>query len=165
MAYCELSSIIANTEISSKQKNMKIMIFTEGTVLGPKNMFQHFNHKIYIPIGNCISKIKSWEEQGAQILYFTSRKKVKQVNEIREILKKFNFPGERLYYREEKEKYKDIIEFVVPDILIEDDCQSIGGKWQMCITYVNEEVKSKVNSIVLKEFEGIDNLPLLLSDI
>jgi hypothetical protein len=42
---------------------------------------------------------------------------------------------------------------------IEDDCRSIGGKWQMTITYVQKEIKSKIKSIVVKEFEGIEQLP------
>lgn len=70
-----------------------------------------------------------------------------------------------MYYRSENEKYKDIIEEVEPNILIEDNCRSIGGKWQMCITYVKPEVKEKIKSIVVNEFAGIDELPLLLSEL
>jgi hypothetical protein len=78
------------------------------------------------------------------------------------LLLKLNFPGNRLYYRGKGQKYKDIIEEVVPDILIEDDCRSIGGAWQMCITHVNPECKTGLKSIVVREFRGIDHLPDLL---
>lgn len=30
---------------------IKILIFTEGTIIGPKNLFQHFNYAAYVPIG------------------------------------------------------------------------------------------------------------------
>lgn len=146
-------------------KKVKIMIFTEGTILGPPNIFKHFKHSLYTPIKNSVKTIKSWEEQGAEILYFTSRKKFREVQSIKEILIKHNFPGGYIYYRDKSEKYSNIVEFAAPDILIEDDCRSIGGKWQMCITYVKSEIKEKVNSIVVKEFNGIDDLPLSLSDL
>ena len=139
-----------------------IMIFTEGTVLGPKNILGLYFHANYIPIGNCREKIRSWAEQGAEIVYITSRKTGKQVNEIHFLLAKYDFPGTRLYYREKNQKYKDIVEEVMPDILIEDDCWSIGGKWQMCITHVKPGLKERIESIVVKEFKGIDHLPDLL---
>lgn len=136
-----------------------ILIFTEGTIIGHKRFLDIFNFKKYIPIGDCINKIRHWKDDGWEITYLTSRKSVKQVNEIRDILKKFNFPGNLLYYRGVREKYKDIAENLFPDILIEDDCKSIGGKWQMTITYINNDIKDKIKSIVVKEFRGIDHLP------
>jgi hypothetical protein len=36
--------------------------------------------------------------------------------------------------RRGKESYSDIAEAVMPDILVEDDCESIGGSNQMTIT-------------------------------
>ena len=156
---------IAKHNSHKLDKTIKIMIFTEGTILGPRNIFQHFNHAKYIPIKNSVKLIKSWQQQGAEITYLTSRRKEKHVHEIKDLLLKNHFPGQYLFYREEGQKYKDIVELVIPDILIEDDCRSIGGKWQMTITYVKPEVKDKVKSIIVKEFEGIDNLPLNVTEL
>jgi hypothetical protein len=136
-----------------------IMLFTEGTVLGPENILGLYSHAHYVPVGGCVGKIRSWSEQGAEIIYITSRKSEKQVGTIPALLEKYGFPGTRLYYRKPREKYKDVVERIMPDILIEDDCRSIGGKWQMCITHVEPEMKSKIKSIVVKEFKGIDHLP------
>ncbi len=141
------------------------MLFTEGTVLGPKNKLGLYFHNCYIPIGNCIEKIQSWKEQGAEIVYITSRKAEKQVNVIRHLLEQYGFPGSRLYFREKGQKYKDIVEEVLPDILIEDDCRSIGGQWQMCITHVEPELKKQIKSIIVKEFKGIDHLPDSLDEL
>lgn len=163
MAHLELLNNSKNE--NNSHKKISIMIFSEGTILGPKNISHHFNHASYIPIKNSVNIINSWEEQGADIMYFTSRKKLKEVQEIQEILIKNNFAGRYLYYRNNKQKYKDIVEFVAPNILIEDNCRSIGGKWQMCITYVKPEMKERIKSIVVKEFTGIDDLPLLLPDL
>ena len=43
--------------------------------------------------------------------------------------------------------------------IIEDDCESIGGEHQMTYPNLNQEWKSKLGSIVIKEFSGIDYLP------
>jgi len=78
-------------------------------------------------------------------------------------LKKFGFIGAGLYYRSRGEKYKDIIETLQPNVLIEDDCRSIGGAWQMCITKVAPQIKDRIVSFVVEEFKGIDELPRKLS--
>lgn len=77
--------------------------------------------------------VEAWQEQGASIIYCTSRKK-KQADDIAALIKRFGFSGVFLAVREQKEKYNEIVEALKPDILIEDDCKSIGGAWQMCIT-------------------------------
>lgn len=138
---------------------IKILIFTEGTIIGPTKLRNWFEHKKNVPIKNCVEKIKVWANQGADIYYLTSLKRLEEVNQIRNILVNYGFVGERLYYRGKNEKYKDIAEEVLPNVLIEDNCKSIGGKWQMTITYVRKEIKNKIKSIVVKEFEGIDQLP------
>ena len=74
------------------------------------------------------------------------------------ILKKYNFSGLYLVARESQESYADIVETLQPDILIEDDCKSIGGAWQMCITKVKSDIRENIKSIVVREFKGIDNL-------
>ncbi len=137
----------------------RILIFTEGTVTGPKHWWQFFNDKGYVPIGHAPDKIRQWETQGARIAYLTSRRKPADAAAIREILRKGRFPGYGLFYRGEGEEYHDIAEQVIPDILIEDDCRSIGGQRQMTITLVRDELKPLIHSIVVREFGGIDHLP------
>lgn len=136
---------------------LTIMVFLEGTVLKPKSWLTLYKHKSYMPIGNAVEIINSWEQQGANIIYCTSRKR-KQAEEIANILKKYGFTGSFMVVREAKEGYKDIVEMIRPDILIEDDCRSIGGAWQMCITHVKLEIKQSIKSIVIPEFKGIDHL-------
>lgn len=140
------------------QTGLTIMIFVEGTILKPKSWLALYNHKAYIPIGNAVKIIESWQQQGANIVFCTSRKK-RQADCIVTLLKKHGFTGTFLVTREHKESYEDIVETLQPDILIEDNCKSIGGAWQMCITKVKPEIKEKILSIVVPEFKGIDNLP------
>lgn len=117
------------------------------------------NFAEYIPIKNAVEKIQKWEKQDCEIIYFSSRRKPEQLNDIRGVLKKYNFPAGELEYRKNDETYKDAGERIVPNILIEDDCESIGGEKEMIFPNLNSEVKEKIKSIIVKEFDGIDHLP------
>jgi len=79
-------------------------------------------------------------------------------------LEKYNFPKGQVFYRQNAESYKDIAEKIIPDVLIEDDCESIGGEKEMTITFVKPEIKQKIKSIIVKEFNGIDTLPDKITD-
>jgi len=113
----------------------------------------------YIPVGSAVNKLLNWESQGAEICYLTSRRIKSEIDTIKQILKKYNFPNaSNLYYRQQGEDYKDVAERLMPDVLIEDDCESIGGEKEMAYTDIKPELKKKIKSVVVKEFEGIDHL-------
>ena len=150
MAYVEISN-----EINYGQK---ILIFVEGTILKPKSILLQYSYKSYVPIGKAVSLIERWYAQGAQIVYCTHQRDLHKVSETAEMLKSFGFLGSKLYYRGENQEYKDVVEIVYPDILIEDDCYSIGGAKEMCITNVAKSLQERIKSVVVKEFKGIDNL-------
>lgn len=119
----------------------------------------------YTPVGNAAEKLKSWQSQGAEILYLSSHESAEDVEKDKIVLEKYNFPKGQVFYRQNQESYKDIAEKIIPDILIEDDCESIGGEKEMTITFVKPEMKQKIKSIVVKEFSGIENLSDKLSDL
>lgn len=152
---------MAFVELSKIEGAKKIMIFVEGTILKPKSYLSLYNHKSYEPIGNAVEIIKEWQQQGANLIYCTSRKG-KQAEEIVALLKKHGFVGSQLCYRSKGQRYEQLVEIIKPDILIEDDCKSIGGSWQMCITHVEPKLKSTIKSITVKEFKGIDHLPVII---
>lgn len=59
-------------------------------------------------------------------------------------LKKYSIRAENVlgFYkicRRKGEQYSEIVERIRPDNLIEDDCRSIGGQKEWCITNVKEE--------------------------
>jgi len=155
---------------------MKILIFTEGTLImhpSAKGYSREdivkqvksgtdssiYNWRTYIPIGNSVEKLQKWKSQGAKILYLTSRIKPREVEDIKSVLKKHGFPEGHLLFRQKGEEYKDVAEKAVPNVLIEDDCESIGGMEEMTITNIKPDLKKKIKSVVVKEFEGIDHLP------
>lgn len=113
----------------------------------------------YIPIGNVIKKLTSWQNQGAQISYLSSHLTLDNVKKDEIVLKKYNFPEGTIFYRQKEEDWNVQIEKAKPDIIIEDNCESIGGKYQMTFPNLKPELQSKIISIVIKEFAGIDHLP------
>jgi len=150
---------------------MKLLIFTEGTILMHENakgcareeIVQQardkeesiYDYASYIPVNNAIDKVKEWQSQGHQINYLTSRKKEDEINDIKNVLEEYGFPKGELYYREEDEEYIDVVKRASPDVLIEDDCESIDKE---------DVIKSKLNQhtrgIIVKEFGGIEDILL-----
>lgn len=119
----------------------------------------------YIPVGDAVEKLESWQGQGAEILYLSSHETAEDVAKDRSALERYNFPKGQVFYRQNGESYKNIAETVIPDVLIEDDCESIGGEKEMTITFVRPEIRQKIKSIIVKEFGGIDHLPNNANDL
>ena len=158
---------------------MKIMVFTEGTIFTHSDWISLAREEIVrrvkegerpdyagtIPIGEAARKIQAWSQAGAEILYLTSRRSLDEVEQVREVLQRYSFPAGQLFFRQEGEEYKDAAERAIPDILIEDDCESIGGEIEMTYPHIRSEIKARIISIVVKEFSGIDHLPESPSDL
>jgi len=158
---------------------MKIMVFTEGTIFTHSNWRGLAREEIVrrvkegerpdyvgtIPIGDAAKKIQAWSRAGAEIIYLTSRRALDEVKQVRKVLLHYDFPVGRLLFREKDEEYKDVAERALPDILIEDDCESIGGEIEMTYPHIQPEIKAGIISIVVKEFGGIDHLPESLSEL
>lgn len=123
------------------------------------------NYSSYVPIKGAVKKLTCWSKNGADILYLTSRKKPDEIQQIRSVLRKQGFPDGNLLFRQNNEQYADVAEKIMPDILIEDNCESIGGKKEMTITNITPALRKKIKSIVVKEFNGISNLPNNLSEL
>ncbi len=157
------------------KKKLRILIFLHGTTIMHRNARGLSREEIikqiidgiddsisdfgsYIPIGNVVKKLKTWQSQGAEILYLSSHRTPENIKKDKLVLEKYDFPKGPIFYRKEK-SWISPIEEAKPDILIEDDCESIGGEHQMTYPNLNQEWRSKLISIVIKEFNGIDNLP------
>jgi len=130
----------------------------------------------YVPIGNAVTKLQKWVDQGAKASYLSALTENKNVrgDEIvgkeglsidQKVLDKHGFPRGNVYHRQKGESYAQIAERLSPDVLIEDDCESIGGEKEMTITAVTPEIRKRIKSVVVKEFGGIDNLPDKLNEL
>ena len=160
---------------------MRILVFTEGTLLiggdeapltRPERI-RAVREKIArqaaggppidfsaeVPAGNAVEKLHAWRRGGAEIMYLTSRTRPHEIEIIRLVIDKFGFPMGELFSRRAGEVYSDVAERVLPDILVEDDCESIGGEVEMTYPHIRPELKARIKSIVVPEAGGIDHLP------
>lgn len=153
----------------NKVKRFFLRCFVNKEILlkAPWDSIRDFSS--YIPIGGAVEKLKKWANHGAAIYYLsalTEDKRARSDEVVGEegikfdqvILDRWGFPKGEIYHRQRGETYAQIAERVMPDILIEDDCESIGGKNEITITHINEDKKRKIKSIPVKEFGGIDHL-------
>jgi len=145
-----------NAEGKTREERVKQVMDAEPSV---------HDYASYIPVGNAVEKLKSWQSQGAEILYLSSHETAEDVEKDKIVLEKYNFPKGQVFHRQNGESYKDIAEKIIPDVLVEDDCESIGGEKEMTITFVKPEIKQKIKSIVVREFSGIDFLPNNLGEL
>ena len=173
---------------------MKILVFLQGTTLMHRDGVGHKRQEIvkqvidknksvrdfktYLPVANAVKKLKIWKNQGVEICYLsplTDSKKAREDERIvfkedtrveKMVLDNNNFPPGRIYHRKSNENYKDVVEKIkpLPNIIVEDDCESIG-KDQITYPTLKAELKKKIKSIIVKEFGGIDHLPDKLSDL
>ncbi len=160
---------------------MEIMIFLHGTAIMHKsglgktpaervrqveeNDPSVHEYGSYVPVGKANEKARKWQEQGAEIVYLSSHTEEKDIAKDIEVLRNYNFPDAPVMWRHGGESYAHVAEQAMPDVLIEDDCQSIGGEVQMTYPHINPEKKKLIKSIVVKEFSGIDNLPDDIDDL
>jgi hypothetical protein len=118
----------------------------------------------YVPVGDAVAKLRRWQEQGAQIDYLSSQRSRDDVAKDGEVLRCHGFPPGRILARECGETYGDVVERELPDLLIEDDCESIGAA-ELAYPQIRPELRGRITSIVVPEFGGIDHLPESLDDL
>ena len=105
-----------------------------------------------------VAKLRRWREQGADITYLSSHRSAADVAKDALVLEKHGFPPGRILAREPGESYGDVVERERPDVLIEDDCESIGAG-EMTYPQIRPDLRVRITSIVVPEFGGLDHLP------
>lgn len=154
---------------------MKILVFLHGTTIMHKNAAGYTREEIvkqvlagdksvrdylsYVPVGNAVKKLQTWKRQSAEILYLSSHETYEDVKKDKFVLKKYGFPDGQIFYCKKGEDWQNVIEKAKPDVIIEDDCESIGGESEMAYPNLKPKLKAKIKSIVVKEFSGINYLP------
>ncbi|KKP27657.1 MAG: hypothetical protein UR15_C0034G0002 [Parcubacteria group bacterium GW2011_GWA2_31_28] len=157
---------VKQSQAAGIQREERNIAFESNTVAPKAAPGSVYDLESCIPIDNTVEKLNQWKQQGAEIVYLTSRRIKSEVETIKKVLQKYHFPdSQNLYFRQQGEDYKDIAERIIPDILIEDDCESIGGVKEMVYPHIKDELKPKIKSIVVREFEGIDHIAEKLTDL
>ena len=137
----------------------KIMIFIEGTIFYTKPIVHLFSKKGYIPIGNAVKTINELYNAGNEV-YLISYIKKNRYNYIKSVIDFYEINYTKILCRDKKERYSDLVEKIHPNILIEDNCKSIGGEKHCCITNVSKDIKKTIKSIIVEEFKGIDSIEI-----
>ena len=157
---------------------MKLLIFTEGTTLIHSESVGHTRDEIiqqnleripnvkeyskYMPIGNAPGQgRRNGRTNGYEICYLTSRRKPEEIADIQGVLDRYNFPKAPLYYRQGEETYGDAAMRIMPDIIVDDTCESIGAH-EITWTQLPPNIQQKIKSVIVPEFGGIDHLPAIL---
>lgn len=162
---------------------MIIAIFTEGTILMHKTGFEAenradivaqvkskdasvYDYANYVPIIGAVDKINFWANQGAEIYYITSREDYSEIQDILNVLEKFNLPQtHHLLFRTEGNSYANVVEELLPDVLIEDDCESMGVNAELIYPTISEPIKKRIKSWIIPEFGGINELPNRIKEL
>lgn len=158
---------------------MKILVFTECTLfihrewvgLTRQQMMEKVKagevpgYESLVPIGDAPGKLRAWAGQGAEIIYLTSRRRQEEVKLVKQALHTFGFPPAKLYFRYAYETYQDVAARILPDLIVEDDCASIGGEAEMTYPRLPHEIKVRTRLVVVPEFGGIDGLPDELNSV
>jgi hypothetical protein len=156
-------------------KVMRIAVFLHGTAIMHRSalgcareervrqVMQHDpsvrDYAAYVPVGNAVSKVKEWHQHGAEIVYLSSHRRQENIDKDAFVLERFAFPRGEVMARREGETYVDLALRVMPDIIVEDDCESIGGEVEMIHPNLPTEARRNIAGIVVREFEGLDHLP------
>lgn len=136
---------------------MRIMVFIEGTTFYTKPVLFLFTKCGYKPIGNAVQSVNRLYDEGHEI-YLCSYVRKSRYGFIKSVVDFYGMRYTDILCRDKGETYSEIVERLKPDVLIEDDCKSIGGLKACCITDVKKEIKREIQSIIVPEFAGIDNV-------
>lgn len=118
---------------------------------------QKVEFEAFALLGNAVEIVNTWQNEGHDI-YLCSYVRKGRYDIIKSIIDFYGMKYTDILCRSKGEQYREIVEQLKSDILIEDDCKSIGGHKESCITNVKKELKSKIQSVIVPEFKGIDDI-------
>src|SRR3990170_382341 len=81
----------------------------------------------YVPVEGIVQKLVKWQANGAEISYISSHRNPDDVAKDEAVLKCYGFPEGAVFFRRTGEGYGDVAKRVQPDIIVEDDCESLGA--------------------------------------
>ncbi len=118
----------------------------------------------YVPAEGVVEKLRCWSDQGAEIVYLSSHRKPENVAVDAEVVRAHGFPPGRILSRSPGQTYGELIVRELPDMLIEDDCESIGAA-EIAYSQIPSERRGDIRSVVVPEMGGFDHLPTSLTKL
>jgi hypothetical protein len=113
----------------------------------------------YVPTPGTVERLRAWANDGAELLYLSSHGDAADVAADEAVLRRHAFPQGPILFRGEGETYAAVAARAAPDVLLEDDCESIGGADEMTAPQLPPALRARVQSIVVPEFGGLTELP------
>jgi hypothetical protein len=114
----------------------------------------------YVPTPGTTEVLAAWERTGAKLVYLSSHRREDDVQTDESVIARHGFPAGPVHGRLAGEDYGSLVERLELDVLVEDDCESIGGAAQTCAAQLSPEAKRATRCIVLPEFTGLSGLPV-----
>src|SRR5262244_2184837 len=116
------------------------------------------DYAAYVPVGDAVATLQKWQGAGAQIDYLSSRRNPGDVAKDAFVLREHGSQRAGCWPASPAKSYGDVAGREATDVLIEDDCESIGAEH---ITYpqIRPDLRAHIKSIVIPEFGGLDHLP------
>lgn len=118
-----------------------------------------YDFAAYVPVDGAVAKLWRWAEEGAELSYLSSHRDPYHLAEDASVLRRWEFPRGRVLARRRGEDYGDVVARALPDVLVEDDCESLGRGAELVSEEIRPELAARIASIVVPEFGGIDHLP------
>jgi hypothetical protein len=96
---------------------------------------------------------------GARICYLSSHRVPADARIDADVLTRHGFPDGMVFFRGPAESYADVVRRAGADVLVEDDCESIGGQEQTTACSLAGSRGKTVRCIIVPEFGGLAELP------
>lgn len=112
-----------------------------------------------IPTPGTAEKLAAWARHGATIVYLSSHRHPDGIRADESVIRRYGFPAGPVHGRGQGEDYGPLAEQLGLDVLVEDDCESIGGTAQTCAGQLSPTGRQSIRCIVLPEFSGLAALP------
>lgn len=113
----------------------------------------------YIPAPGATEKLMAWARHGATLIYLSSHRRREDICTDETVIRRHRFPEGPVHGRAGAEDYGALVARLGLDVLVEDDCESIGGAAQTCAAQLAPATRHSVQCVVLPEFSGLAGLP------
>jgi hypothetical protein len=113
----------------------------------------------YVPTEGAVAKLTAWQHRGAEICYLSSHRTAAGAAIDNSVLAAHGFPAGPLYYRARGESYADVARRWSADVVVEDDCESIGGQARTTASALARTPGQAVRCVIVPEFGGLRDLP------
>jgi hypothetical protein len=113
----------------------------------------------YVPTPGTAEKLAAWERHGATLVYLSSHRRPDGIRADESVIRRHGFPAGPVHGRQEGEDYGPLVERLGLDVLVEDNCESIGGTARTCASQLSSAGRQSVLCVIMPEFSGLAGLP------